>query len=81
MKKHIRETFVKRCYFCPDISMSSECKRHSILRTFVCNRLEKIIDTAELLTSNRKYKKAPIVHQDDWFPDWCPLENVINEEE
>ena len=77
MKKHIQTTFVKRCYFCPEMTVSSYYDGHnSTMRTFVCKRLEKIIDKAELIKSS---KKAPIVHQDYWFPDWCPLEDVENE--
>ena len=78
MKKHTSVTYIERCYLCPFLSMNSVEEEHEIVRAWTCMKLEKFIDKASLIKTSRKYKLAPI-HQDGWFPTWCPLEDVNND--
>jgi len=79
MKKHVQITFVKRCYFCPNMRANSKHTSNNVMRKWTCKELERVIDEAELfLKPERKYRKPPLLHQKGWFPDWCPLEEIKN---
>jgi hypothetical protein len=79
MKKYISTTFVKRCYFCPRLFMSTERKGKEVTRIWTCMELEREIARGTLIKTDKKYKEQPIIHQDNWFPEWCPLEDVNND--
>jgi len=79
MKIHISKQYIERCYFCPSMRVNRDVGP-DFMRTFICMKLEKIIDKVPLTMTNGKYKKAGIIFQAGWFPDWCPLEDVDNNE-
>ena len=65
---------VERCYLCPAVKMTSNWDDVKIQRTWICKKVNRIICTAILLMSDRKYIEKPVIHEKGWFPEWCPLE-------
>lgn len=76
MKRYVEITNVERCYLCPFVVMETEDKRDVLTRTWRCLKTDKVICVGILRLSDRKYEEKPIIHQDGWFPEWCPLEDV-----
>jgi len=80
MKKYILTEYIEQCYTCHFMEMTSEIDTTTIIRTWACRKVDKEICKGILSKLTRSYIEKPIIHTDGWFPDWCPLEDVEDQE-